>query len=204
LVRTTVEDINKPGHAHLDQVPEPVAAAKRRAIELAFTTSCGDEVGRLLAELSAHLPPRSTVLEIGAGVGVGTAWIASGLKERSDVQVVSVESDERLSEAAKTFPWPPHVGLVTGGAAGVLESLDGFGLIFAHASAFAVGHLPAIVRALAPGGIVLFDELHVTGRADRGSTSAGDALRREVRDHAELTVADVEWPAGVLLAVKRA
>jgi predicted O-methyltransferase YrrM len=46
------------------------------------------------------------VLELGTGVGEGLAWITHGLGEREDVEVVSVELDERLHAAVSAIAWP--------------------------------------------------------------------------------------------------
>ena len=54
-------------------------------------------MGRLLSTLAAAVPPGGRILEIGTGVGVGLAWLAAGLEGREDVEVLTVESDERLA-----------------------------------------------------------------------------------------------------------
>src|SRR5207302_1072644 len=92
-----------------ENVPAAVAGAKRRAKDLRFTKSCEDNVGRLLAVLAAAVPPEGRILEIGTGVGVGLAWITTGVGERSDVEVVSIEADVRLSKGAAGWPWPSYV-----------------------------------------------------------------------------------------------
>ena len=75
------------------ELPAAVQAAYDRADELGFPLSCEPAVGQLLAVLSAAVPPGGRVLELGTGVGAGLAWIVSGLGDRDDVEVVSVELD---------------------------------------------------------------------------------------------------------------
>ena len=87
-------------------VPPLVAAAASRAREAGFLMSCDPAVGRLLAVLAAHLPARAKVAELGTGVGVGTAWITSGLLPRTDVTVTTVESDRQTAALAAGGNWP--------------------------------------------------------------------------------------------------
>jgi hypothetical protein len=41
-------------------------------------------------------PPEAEFLEIGTGVGVGTAWLTEGIGRRTDVNLVTLEMDSRL------------------------------------------------------------------------------------------------------------
>lgn len=59
-------------------------------------STCLPEVGRLLLTLAAARPG-GRIVEIGTGVGVGTAWLASGM--RADAMLLSVEINTELSAA---------------------------------------------------------------------------------------------------------
>src|ERR1700685_3498593 len=95
-------------------VPPLVAAALTRARRAAFPMSCDPAVGRLLAVLAAHLPEGARVLELGTGIGVGTAWLVSGLLPRTNVEVTSVEKDLGTAATAAGGDWPPFVSLRCG------------------------------------------------------------------------------------------
>ena len=103
-------------------------AALERARALEFRISSDECVGRLLAVLAAGVPAGGRVLEIGTGVGMGTAWIVAGVGERTDVEVVTVERDFRLVEAVRSWGWPCFVQLVNADVLEVLESLGSFDL----------------------------------------------------------------------------
>ncbi|HVK24318.1 MAG TPA: hypothetical protein VM677_23430 [Actinokineospora sp.] len=90
----------------MDELPKTVIAAMARADAARFAYSCDDDAGRLLATLSAAVPPGGRILELGTGVGVGTAWIVHGVGARTDVTAVSVEVDPSIATVAKSASWP--------------------------------------------------------------------------------------------------
>src|SRR5579872_240975 len=116
-------------------VPAVVAAARERATDIGFAFSCDDETGRLLAVLAAAVAEGGRILEIGTGVGVGCAWMICGLGSRTDVELVSVESDEKAAAAARKGSWPSYVRLLVGDITEILPSLGTFDLIFPDAPA---------------------------------------------------------------------
>jgi len=74
------------------EVPERVETAKAEAAAAGVPASCEDDLGRLLATLAAGVPEGGRVLVLGAGTGVGTAWIAEGVEGRTDVEVVVADT----------------------------------------------------------------------------------------------------------------
>lgn len=202
LVRQLVLEGSERLHVALNNLPSAVAASKRRAHKQCFHQSCVDEVGRLLALLAAAVPPEGRILEIGTGVGVGTAWITSGLVERADVEVVSVEVDQQLSDAARGWSWPPNVSFLAGDVMGLLETLGTFDLIFVDASPIKHGELQSAIDLLRRNGTVVIDDLHV-GADNTGEQEALQArLRRSVFCHPELLSVELDWATGVILAVR--
>jgi demethylmenaquinone methyltransferase/2-methoxy-6-polyprenyl-1,4-benzoquinol methylase len=182
--------------------PTSVADARRRATDLGFGQSCSDDVGRLLAVLAGAVPRDGRILELGTGVGVGTAWITSGLGTRSDVEVVSVESDERLNDAARTWPWPPYVAMVMADGREAIGTLGTFDLIFADAAPIKYGHIEAVLAALRPRGLLVIDDTHLGSAAAENTHKKVETLRRFVSTHSELTSVELDWASGVILASK--
>lgn len=95
--------------------------------------SCDPAVGQLRAVLAAHLPARARVAELGTGAGVGTAWITSGLLQRIDVTVTTIENDPQTAALAARGGWPSFVNLRCGEALGLLAEGGTYDLIFADA-----------------------------------------------------------------------
>src|SRR5437764_14300438 len=78
--------------------PAVVAALLREADALGFRLSCEPLTGSLLRTLAAS-KPGGTLLELGTGVGVGTAWLLAGLS--AGARLLSVDRDERVQEVAR-------------------------------------------------------------------------------------------------------
>ena len=196
IVGQLVENASDELYALSARIPEPVAHAKRRAVDQRFAGACPDDVGRLLAVQAAHLPAGAEILEIGAGVGVMTAWLVAGLGSRDDVHIVAIEADESLSAAARTYRWPSFVRVETLDAATVLaDHQDGFDLVFADASAWTADDVNAIV------GRVTTRCHAVPALTEREATATGpgdsslETRRRTVLGHDDLVAADTDAPA---------
>ena len=128
--------------------------------ELGFERSCEPEVGLLLHALAAQ-HGRTRVGEIGAGAGVGTAWLASALDP--GVPLFTVERDARLAAAVRgLFADDPDVYVLEADWR-ELEAEAPFDLLFVDAAAAKAD--PDAIGLLAPGGTALLDDL-TPGYAD--------------------------------------
>ncbi|QFY13615.1 SAM-dependent methyltransferase [Nonomuraea phyllanthi] len=181
--------------------PPLVTAALDRAGD--FAHSCDPAVGRLLAALAAHVPQDGRVLELGTGVGVGLAWLASGLLPRTDATVTTVESDAERAARTATGDWPPFVRLLTGDALELLPGLGTFDLVFADAVAGKQVGLDLTIAALNPRGMLVVDDMLPAPGAvwDDEFAARQDAVRRRLLTHERLVA--VELPHGVVLATAR-
>ena len=182
-------------------IPVAVAAARRRAKSVGFKQSCENDVGRLLSTLAAAVQPNGSILEIGTGVGVGTAWIVAGLEGRDDVALLTVESDERLSEVTKKWSWPSFVRLLRADATEVTLPTK-YDLIFADAAPIKYGHISSSVAALRPGGILVVDDLHAGPRTTDSERSEKDALRQYLLGLSDLHAVELDWSSGVIMVTK--
>jgi predicted O-methyltransferase YrrM len=187
--------------AAISGYPIAVSTAKRRAHELKFAMSCADEVGRMLTVLAATVPVGGRILEIGTGAGVGTAWIVDGLSHRRDVEVSTVEVDERLIEVVKTAPWPTFVRFLVGDVLKYIDDLRTFDLIFADASPVKYTSLDDVLALLRPGGLIVMDDLGGANVSERQRQDQ-DGLRRALSDHPDLRSVNVAWSTGLVIAAK--
>lgn len=185
------------------EAPPAVGAAIERARAAQFTISSEDCVGRLLAVLAAAVPEGGRVLEMGTGVGMGTAWIVTGLAERRDVEVVTVERDARLAEALRAWPWPAFVRLLHADALDALGSLGTFDLVFPDSHAGKYLGFDRTLAALRPGGLIVVDDMKPGPTAGAREQSELADLRRTLFGHPELQAIDMDWCSGVILAARR-
>ncbi len=126
-------------------LPELVREAMELARELGFPltpegcpgdyqgppTACIPQVGRLLQVLAAG-KPGGLIGEQGAGAGVGTAWLASGL--RGGARLVTAELDPALAAGvARLFAGRPDVDVRAGDWHEALHGEGPFDLLFMDA-----------------------------------------------------------------------
>jgi predicted O-methyltransferase YrrM len=199
LVRQMVRRSSEQLHMVLANLPDAVIAAKQRAEALGFTKACADSVGRLLASLAASVPEGGRIMEIGTGVGVGTAWISAGVGPRNDVEVMSLEINRQLSDSAQSWSWPSNVRVVNADATDVIKAYGKFDLVFADAVPYKYDYIEDTISLLRPGGFLLIDDLKTSmGRAEANARK--DALRHLLLNHPKLQAVEFEWSSGVILA----
>ncbi len=201
-VRAMVEQGSDSLYLMQTNLPRAVAGAMRRAKEMRFAGSSQDEVGRLLSVLAAAVPRDGRILEVGTGVGVGLAWIITGLRARRDVEVLSIEGERRLAESLRAYDWPEHVRLLMGDACELLPDLGTFDLVFADAAPVKYGELDVMLRLLRQGGVLLVDDLCDTPTSTDQELAERSGLRRALLRHPALQAVALEWSTRVVLATK--
>ncbi|BBN93515.1 cytidine/deoxycytidylate deaminase/NUDIX/methyltransferase domain-containing protein [Deinococcus grandis] len=187
---------------HLE-VPPLVRSALGAAHAAGFTRSCSPEVGALLRTLAAARPG-GRVLELGTGLGVGAAWLLSGLPDSG--RLLSVEADQDRAQGAwAALRTDPRARVLVGDWRDALPE-GPFDLIFADcAAAKTPDALHTLVRALRPGGTLILDNLTPrAGLDDRWH--AGDPLRDAASAHPHLHACEVQVTRRecVLLATRTA
>jgi demethylmenaquinone methyltransferase/2-methoxy-6-polyprenyl-1,4-benzoquinol methylase len=181
-----------------------VLAAKARAARAGFRLSSEDPVGELLSVLAGEVPEGGRVLELGTGVGVGTAWIVAGLASagRSDVAVVTVESEPRMAALARDGEWPDCVSLVEGDVLDVLGGLGQFDLVFADAHGGKWEGLDRTVGVLRSGGVLLVDDMRPQQWWTDGQRSKQEMVRHSLLGHPDLDSIELDVGSGVILCTR--
>lgn len=179
-----------------------VVAAKERAARAGFRLSSEDEVGELLAALAGGVPEGGRVLELGTGVGVGTAWIVAGVASRDDVEVVTIESDGAVAASARSAWWPSWVRFVEGDVLAVLADLGTFDLVFADAQGGKWDGLDRTIGVLRPNGVLLVDDMRPQQWWTDGQRSKMEMVRRTLLGHPELDAIELDLGSGVILSTR--
>lgn len=112
-------------------------------------------VGRFLAMLAGGCLG-GRIGELGTGIGIGAAWMASAMP--TDCVLITVEIDQHRAAAARElFSVDPRVEVITGDAVSVLSTRAPFDLLFSDGGA---GHdQTALVDLLRLGGRIVNDDV---------------------------------------------
>jgi demethylmenaquinone methyltransferase/2-methoxy-6-polyprenyl-1,4-benzoquinol methylase len=184
-------------------LPDTVTRAMAVARRAGFSMSCAPETGRLLAVLAAAVPHRGRILELGTGVGVGTAWLCHGLGPRDDVDVVTVDNDRAVVALATEAAWPRSVRFIVGDAVDVSAREGAFDLIFADAQGGKWDGLDVTINALRAGGHLLVDDMTPTCYADTQHESKIAEVRDRILEHPDLISVPIAWSTGLILSTRR-
>jgi predicted O-methyltransferase YrrM len=143
------------------QIPETVHRAEALATAMRFELSSLREVGRLLAMLAAQRP-RGRFAEVGAGCGVGTAWIESALGPEATLLTVETDAN-RAAAVDRLFRDRPQVRVLQGDWHELLPPEAPFDLLFFDGGEWkrgdVVGESEAGLDLVAAGGVVLIDDM---------------------------------------------
>jgi predicted O-methyltransferase YrrM len=178
--------------------PGLAAAALAHAASVGFPMSSEPEVGALLAVLAAAVPAGGRILEIGTGTGFGTAWLAAGVGSRTDVEIVTVDVEDRVADRSA---YPSFVRFVTADGLEALRDTGTFDLVFADAPAGKTEGLDVTLAALRPGGVLVVDDM--TTDVAEPYRSARDGIRRALLTDERLLAVELAHGSGVILATRR-
>ncbi len=137
-------------------IPPLVQQAIKLAAQMEFEHSCTTPVGRLLQVLTGGCRG-GRVAEIGTGCGVGAAWIATGLPASGSLVTVEL-NPARAAAARSLFEGHSNIKVLDGDWHGILP-YSPFDLLFADASAAKREEPELLIQMLAPGGLLLLDDL---------------------------------------------
>jgi predicted O-methyltransferase YrrM len=158
-------------------------------------------VGALLRTLAAS-KPGGRFLELGTGLGFGTAWLLHGMDGQARLTTVDVQ--EAGGVARRCLGQDPRVEFVTMEAGSFLSGLGDrkFDLIFADAPPGKFFDLERAIEALAPGGFYVVDDMipdpGLPGRALLLEQVVATLARRS-----DLIVTGLQWATGVVVAARR-
>lgn len=184
-------------------LPAAVTAAVARAEAADFSLSCEPDVGRLLAALVAAAPQGGRILEMGTGVGAGTAWIVEGAGRRSDLEVVSIEMDPATQAIAAGASWPPWVKLLQGDVLHHLPRLGQFDVIFADAQGGKWEGLEQTIAAVRSRGVLLVDDMAELDWWSDEQRRNQEQVRQTLLNHPELIAVELAAASGIILSAKR-
>ncbi|MEU5217406.1 class I SAM-dependent methyltransferase [Streptomyces sp. NPDC020807] len=185
--------------AHL---PTALPVLRADAREAGFTMSSDDRTGSLLAALAATRPG-GRILELGTGVGEGTAWLLSGMDPAS--RLTTLELDPALQAfAQERLGTDPRVTFVSADGGSWLEDYDGapFDLVFADTWPGKFTHLDRALDLVAPGGTYLIDDLLPQPGRSRDHEASVTRLLADLDERKDFRCVRLAWASGLLMAVR--
>jgi predicted O-methyltransferase YrrM len=183
--------------------PAVVADILREAEALDFRLSCEPLTGSLLRTLAAS-KPGGTLLELGTGVGVGTAWLLAGMT--SAARLVSMDNDDRVQEVARRhLGHDSRVTFLTEDAGPLLARLPpgSFDLVFADAWPGKFTHLDEALRLLRRGGLYIIDDLLPQPTWPEGHAPRVAQLLADLQGRDDLVMTRLAWSSGIAVAARR-
>ncbi|MEV6015643.1 class I SAM-dependent methyltransferase [Streptomyces sp. NPDC051997] len=186
------------------RIPTALPALRSKAREAGFIMSSEDRTGSLLAAMAAARPA-GRILELGTGVGEGTAWLLSGMD--LNARLTTVELDPALqSFAQEQLGADRRVTFVSGDGGAWLEDFDDapFDLVFADTWPGKFTHLDQALELVAPGGIYLIDDLFPQPGWPEGHEASVKRLLAELDEREDFRCVRMAWASGLLMAVRTA
>jgi len=153
-------EIVRKANALADELNFPLMPEGRPAGHKGPPSACIPQVGKLLQVLASG-KPGGRIGEQGTGAGVGTAWLASGLK--NGAHLISVEINPTFSTAAKQlFADYPNVEIRTGDWHEMMSPNEPYDLLFMDAMPrgdLVPSNWDSIVDLISIGGQIVMDDL---------------------------------------------
>lgn len=176
------------GRLQPGDIPVMVRAARIAAERHGFHNACTDEVGRLLQVLAGQHPGQ-LIGELGAGYGVGTAWIASGLTPGT--RLLTIDNNPDAVEAIhRQFGDHGSIEVLEGDWQYILQH-GPFNMLFVDVSEAKDAGAEEVIDALTIGGLAVIDDLTPFEYQSETERGVPDPVRERWLDNPRLRSVEV-------------
>jgi predicted O-methyltransferase YrrM len=175
------------------------------ATTLGFTMSSDLLTGSLLRALVAS-KPAGEILELGTGVGMGTAWLLAGMDAAA--RLTTVDRNEETTTIARRFlSSDPRVTFQLMDGIAFIDSCHEqqrtFDLIFADTYPGKFEALAETLALLKKGGLYVIDDLNPQPGWGADHLPKVEYLLSVLESREDLYITKLNWSVGLLVAVKR-
>jgi len=192
-------------------LPKMTQTIREAARDSGFTQSSDELTGSFLATLAAS-KPGGRFLELGTGVGSGSAWLLSGMDAASSLTTVE-RNAEQVEIAKRHLAHDPRITFWVGDGAAYLRQTQGsFDFIFADTKPGKISHPELALNLVAPGGFYVVDDMNLgwTDEADLVDISdylltvwqGQRALMAVLGARADFLCTRLDWSTGLMLCTK--
>lgn len=185
------------------QQPASLVAIQAAGESIGFSMPSDLQTGALLQTLAAS-KPGATLLEIGTGTGLATAWLLAGMDMNS--ALISIDSEAAYQAIAHNcLGHDPRLQLVCTDAADwlVQQNQATFDLIFADAWPGKYANLNETLNLLKPGGFYVIDDMLPQPNWPAGHDKKADDLTRHLESRTDVQLVKMAWSTGIMLVVKK-
>lgn len=185
--------------------PPIINELTRIATDLNFTISSDLLTGCLLRTLAAS-KPGGELLELGTGVGMGTAWLLAGMDVTAHLTTVDI-NEERTAIARRMMGSDPRVNFHLGDGIAFINSCHEqkrqFDLIFADSIPGKFAALEETLALLNKGGLYVVDDLNPQPGWSADHPQKVEHLLYVLESSPDLFITKFNWDVGLLIAAKR-
>ncbi len=184
--------------------PAAVKELAQAAATLGFTMSSNLLTGSLLRTLVAS-KPAGEILELGTGVGIGTAWLLAGMDAAAHLTTVD-RNEETTAIAQGLLGSDPRVTFQLMDGIAFIHSCHqqrAFDLIFADTYPGKFEALNETLALLKKGGLYIIDDLNPQPGWAADHLPKVERLLSVLEGREDLYITKCNWSVGLLVAVKR-
>ncbi len=183
-------------------LPAAWSAIQARTAALGFGMPSEANTGALL-RLLAGSKRGGRILELGTGTGLATAWLLDGLD--ASARLVSVDVDPVVQEVAREHLKDERLRFVLADGLDYVRAQPpgSFDLIFADAWPGKYEGLDETLGLLRRGGLYVIDDMLPQPNWPEGHPARVDALVERLASDPDLTVANLAWASGLIIAARR-
>ncbi len=187
----------------LGTVPARAVAAEDLAREVDYPLSSSRQTGALLRVLAAS-KPGGRFLELGTGVGVGAAWLLDGMDATATLDTVEIHP-EACELARGILGDDPRVTVHEADTRDWVRAHrdERYDLVFADAGAPKFFERDLTVSLLAPGGILVADDLLPQDKWVSQHPELVSRYRETVFDDDRIVTVLIDWASGLSVSVRR-
>ncbi|MDN3354457.1 class I SAM-dependent methyltransferase [Actinomadura sp. DC4] len=188
---------------HLIEVPPLSAKAQAIADKGRWGLSSDRQTGALLRTLAAS-KPGGRILEIGAGVGVGSGWLLAGMD--SAARLTTLELFPGLAKAcASVLAADGRAEVVHTDAVDWLTAYAGppFDLVFVDTTILKFERRDLVFAHLADGALFVADDLLPQEKWTEAHYPRVERFREEIMAEPDLVPTLVDWASGLVIASHR-
>jgi predicted O-methyltransferase YrrM len=185
--------------------PAVVRDLERAAQALGFTMSSDLLTGSLLRTLAAS-KPSGDILELGTGVGMGTAWLLAGMDAATRLTSVD-RNEETTAVAEKALGSDQRVLFMLMDGIAFIRACHAqrrkFDLIFADTYPGKFEALDDTLALLKRGGLYVIDDLNSQPDWAADHEPRVEQLIRALDQRDDLHITKLNWSSGLLIAARK-